>query len=501
VGNASPAPPSVGSNDNNSDSGSVDPSSPQEDPISVSHEEAGRPARYSPQLSVLKGVSAVNIYGNDKTPIVKGQEYDVVFDISSISQLPETGWQVMLSSDKYGLFQPSVEGGPPTVNTMRGSIVSVVGLYNKGKTLVINNLSDALLPSGAKVTTRGLSFVCPLSFAGSMVFLDTAGTHSPVQVHSEDALLDRRATELLIQDLVFDLADYFLVVVQDLTWPDQEFIQGLVSKLNDSQKHFKQVIVIHNFRDTEEIQDAMDQWKLQVVNSYPLGEQILRPVTLVDKRTVNAIFYASRAVRHVFIAKEGSNAGDEYNAATFQLLKSWLYDIVVEAGKELKPMNKVLASVNTYLKNYIEEGPTLVKYGYKDGQVYMNLVDKADEFKLRPFTLGWISPKFETGEFTPAIDTWVGDGWICIMDVPGLNENSVRVVTRSWPTLRIEGERKPVHFEDFKLERSERKFSPFALTIKVNPALDPRSKHMTVVDGVLTLKFKFYDDLDGGSDM
>jgi hypothetical protein len=47
---------------------------------------------------------------------------------------------------------------------------------------------------------------------------------------------------------VFDLADYFLVVVQDLTWPDQEFIQGLVLKLNASQKHFKQVIVIHNFR-------------------------------------------------------------------------------------------------------------------------------------------------------------------------------------------------------------------------------------------------------------
>jgi len=371
-------------------------------------------------------------------------------------------------------------------------------LYNKGKTLVINNLSDIQLPSGSKITTRGLSFVCPSSYEGSMVFLDTAGTHSPVQVHSEDALLDRRATELFVGDLVFDLADYFLVVVQDLTWPDQEFIQGLVLKLNASQKHFKQVIVIHNFRDTEEIEDALDHWKLQVVKSYPLGEQIVRPVTLPDKRTVSAIFYASKAVRHVFIAKENTPAGNEFNQATFQLLKGWLYDIVVEAGKELKPMDKVLQSVNAHLKNYIDEGCKAVKYLVKDNLVVMELEDSNfEEFKLRPFTLGWISPKFETGEFTPAIDTWSGTGgWICTMDVPGVTSESVRVITRNWPILRIEGERKAVVFEDYKLERSERKFSPFSATMKVNPSLDPRSKHVEVVDGVLTLKFKYYDDLE-----
>jgi len=315
-------------------------------------------------------------------------------------------------------------------------------------------------------------------------------------------LLDRRATELLIQDLVFDLADYFLVVVQDLTWPDQEFIQSLVLKLNASHKHFKQVIVIHNFRATEDIHDALDHWKLQVVNSYPMGEQILRPVTLNDKRTVNAIFYASKAVRHVFIAKEASPAGNEFNAATFQLLKSWLYDIVVEAGKELKPMDKVLQSVNNHLKNYIDEGCKSVKYEARDTQLVMALEDSSiEEFKLRPFTLGWISPKFETGEFTPAIDTWVGEGWICTMDVPGVNAASVKVITRNWPILRIEGERKPVVYEDFKLERSERKFSPFSATMKVNPSLDPRSKQVDVVDGVLTLSFKYYNDLDGALDL
>jgi len=203
-------------------------------------------------------------------------------------------------------------------------------------------------------------------------------------------------------------------------------------------------------------------------------------------------------VRHVFIAKEGSPAGNEFNQSTFQLLKGWLYDIVVEAGKELKPMDKVLQSVNAHLKNYIDEGCKAIKYTVKDGEVSMELEDSSvEEFKLRPFTLGWISPKFETGEFTPAIDTWSGAaGWICTMDVPGITADNVKVITRNWPILRIEGERKPTTFEDFKLERSERKFSPFSATMKVNPSLDPRSKHVEVVDGVLTMKFKYYDDLE-----
>jgi hypothetical protein len=36
--------------------------------------------------------------------------------------------------------------------------VAVVGLYDKGKTFVLNNLTQSNLPSGKKVTTKGISF-------------------------------------------------------------------------------------------------------------------------------------------------------------------------------------------------------------------------------------------------------------------------------------------------------------------------------------------------------
>jgi len=433
------------------------------------------------------------------SPRLKSDEYDVIFDITGIKTMDSKGWEVHLRSDGFGIFQPRANDGSGLSGRLKGSIVSVVGLYNKGKTLVVNRLSDSLLPSGTKVNTRGLSFLAPKCYEGSLIFLDTAGTHSPVQVHSEAALLDRRATELFIQDLVFDIADYFVVVIQDLTWPDQEYIQALVIKLGNSQKHFKQVIVVHNFRDVDNIEEALDNWKLQVIHSYPLGEQITRPVSLPDNKSVVATFYASKNVRHIFIAKEGSPAGNELNPPAFQLLKGWLYDIVVEAGKELRPMEKILESANLHLKNYIEEGCKNIKYcNSETGVISLELEDNnCADLKLRPFTLGWVSPNFETGEFVPPMDVWTGpEGWICTLDIPGVVQSTIKVVTRNWPVIKIEGERHQIQFDGFKLEHNERKFSPFCHTIKVNPALDPRSKAMEFRDGQLIVRFSLYNDLE-----
>jgi len=39
-----------------------------------------------------------------------------------------------------------------------GATVAVVGLYDKGKTFVLNNLTQSNLPSGKKVNTKGISF-------------------------------------------------------------------------------------------------------------------------------------------------------------------------------------------------------------------------------------------------------------------------------------------------------------------------------------------------------
>jgi ABC-type taurine transport system ATPase subunit len=60
------------------------------------------------------------------------------------------------------------------------AIVSVLGLFNKGKTFLLNQICNINLPSGLKVNTKGLSFQEPNNNK-NIVLLDTAGASAPLQ--------------------------------------------------------------------------------------------------------------------------------------------------------------------------------------------------------------------------------------------------------------------------------------------------------------------------------
>lgn len=99
-----------------------------------------------------------------------------------------------------------------------GATVAVVGLYDKGKTFVLNNLTQSNLPSGKKVTTKGISFKhVDVDSGTQLILVDTAGSYSPVRIESQLSIVEKEATEHFILDLVFELSDYFVCVVNDFT--------------------------------------------------------------------------------------------------------------------------------------------------------------------------------------------------------------------------------------------------------------------------------------------
>lgn len=103
-------------------------------------------------------------------------------------------------------------------NQWEGAIVAVVGLYDKGKTFVLNNLCGQKLPSGKRVNTKGLSFkYVDIEDGTKLVLLDTAGSYSPVKIINNFSIIEKEATEMFILDLVFDISDYFIFVVNDFT--------------------------------------------------------------------------------------------------------------------------------------------------------------------------------------------------------------------------------------------------------------------------------------------
>ena len=122
----------------------------------------------------------------------------------------------------------------------------MVGLYDKGKTFVLNNLAESNLPSGKKVTTAGLSFkYVDLEKGTKLILLDTAGSYSPVKITNECSIIEKEATEMFILDLVFDVSDYFIFVVNDFTSLDQRYLDKLTRSLQSSaNKSFREVIGI-----------------------------------------------------------------------------------------------------------------------------------------------------------------------------------------------------------------------------------------------------------------
>jgi Fe2+ transport system protein B len=99
-----------------------------------------------------------------------------------------------------------------------GATVAVTGLYDKGKTFVLNNLTASNLPSGKKINTKGISFKYVNVDSGTnLILVDTAGSYSPVQIKNEYSIVEKEATEMFIMDLVFEISDYFICVVNDFT--------------------------------------------------------------------------------------------------------------------------------------------------------------------------------------------------------------------------------------------------------------------------------------------
>jgi GTPase Era involved in 16S rRNA processing len=56
----------------------------------------------------------------------------------------------------------------------------VLGLYDKGKTHILNQISSQNLPTGSKITTKGISFKqCIVDNNNQFVLIDTAGSYAP----------------------------------------------------------------------------------------------------------------------------------------------------------------------------------------------------------------------------------------------------------------------------------------------------------------------------------
>jgi len=281
------------------------------------------------------------------------QLYDLVVDIQSIRHLTEArGWPLLFRD----------EAVIDAFGQNKFVTLSVMGLYNRGKTHVLNQLSGNSFPAGLLLHTQGLSVMLPKK-KEKILFVDTAGTHMPALESDFD---DKILTERLLQDLVLDLADVNIIVINSLTLSDQIYITTVWRRLKEllvqqgraPEDVTRHLIILHNFRELTEVTDVEQMIQDDLVH-----------FSEAKKEEIGDSVYWTGAnnLRHLVIAAENSPAGRKYNQMTYRTLYSWLTaDTATALEKRGNFLDRLKNYINRNVPNYFivdSEYQVLVRTG------------------------------------------------------------------------------------------------------------------------------------------
>lgn len=381
-----------------------------------------------------------------------------------------------------------------------GAVVAVLGLFDKGKTFVLNHLTELDLPSGKKVSTKGLSFKHVNVEGTKFVVLDSEGSYAPVRVENELSVVEKELSERFIQDVIFELADYFLCVVNDFTSLDQRYLDKLTRSLQNSKKVFQEVIVVHNCKTVMERSVMQHIFESQIMHVYGRGKLQTTRIAALSRVTgeleeKDVQWFKTDFSRHVLLANEDCELGDRTNPWAFGLLKNWLRSAFVPVNRRFSVLQSVLQSCDARLSSYFRSHPELVVETTDDPRLKIiraRARQDEDQMRLQQTSVdatGLLLTR--PNSFTPAIDIVQEKSYSILMDVPGMTAEDIRLSRQNVTTI-VKGLRTQPYgdLQVQKVERQERTYGDFTQTFVVPQEYERRWHSVTVQDGVLRIVFK-----------
>ena len=108
-------------------------------------------------------------FNYDKTNRING--YDIIVDIKSFKPLLKNGWKIIFPNKKK-IYEKN--------KNKKTIIVGVVGNGNKGKSFILQKLSNYEIPEGFAIKTEGLSIKFSETETKNIAILDSAGQETPL---------------------------------------------------------------------------------------------------------------------------------------------------------------------------------------------------------------------------------------------------------------------------------------------------------------------------------
>ncbi len=321
--------------------------------------------------------------------------------------------------------------------------------------------------------TLGLSFKEPSGFGfdklkSRILLLDTAGTMAPVTQsrHSEQsANVDRMEVETFLTEVILDLSVNVIYVVNDLTWPEQQFIDSIL-KVRRAKKNARALdpgvddilIVVHNWRYQNH--DQMEtQFNDFVKLCYPVGEKVLLGAE------GDAFYWSSKVERtegshnetfvleHFFLASEVNGdveANRRWNDITLDQIRRSITNVPpIIASKKRMILKEVVSQINSRLKNYLvlsEQGKTakdLVHLVVQDNVPRVSLKNPEEVVRKKHFHVPVCIPQPQKqADLEPPYVVYMTKKHVVVrIEVPGLDSLGKIRYTPKQGMLEVSGDK------------------------------------------------------------
>lgn len=476
---------------------------------------------------------------------INNEVYDVVINRqnSLITELNSSGWAIHINHTALEQWR-----------SRKAIYVGMIGLFDVGKTHLLQRLTERTLPSGKGVLTKGISGIYPRNSNDTIVFFDSAGAKRAVE---QAKLVERIMTDQFVEDLIILLCDAIVIVVDQLTIDMERKISRLEERIYDQHRDAvpkKQMFIVHNYQHLGDSRSVDQHIQWDIKEAY-LGEQKSFGGRMADHR----YFYHNRGadrVHHFVYAREDTEAGLEWNNKSIELMRTFFNSM--PADKVADPLMSVLQILPEVLRDYVqplsqpidERNETLVKEVFKhprgaikhmaghdptEGQQmkYVTVlgrqeaVEKHYAVELKDNLLLLATPRTmhfwpnpgSGKQYSPSMSILSSpEEWVIEVDLPGiprsqlLNAASVAgafgvayTIRQKKRLLVLKGVRPRSNIMTARTERgytyqlqhraSQNRYEPFVVAVQLPPDVYAAKPTVGLTDGVLTLRFrKLVDD-------
>ena len=242
----------------------------------------------------------------------KVTKYDAIYSCESIKTLFDKGWN-------YTLFKSFIKRLQLNEDDRCFCPLCMIGETNKGKTFILNLLTNNKLDSGIQYRTEGISCkftsfnednVAEEESDKKFLLFDTAGRSEPLlidpeikKVFSEEDFKrtvetnnrDLKLSEDFMKNLLIKNSKIIIVVVNQLSLAEQLFLFEL-----KNEENYKQLFVIHNifnFKKREEMENYIEN---TIINSiyFDLSKHYFDNYDDNNKETDNPYYFTEDLIKN-----------------------------------------------------------------------------------------------------------------------------------------------------------------------------------------------------------